>query len=103
MAATIYYESDTDLSIIRGRRVAVLGYGVLRDGTLIADVTDTSYTDTSGTDGVVYAYSVLAYDAAANLSQESAPVMAGKAKAKGKGNDGGTGSTDGPRGNGRTK
>jgi len=81
--------------------VAVLGYGVLRNGTLIADIADTSYTDTTGVDGVVYAYSVLAYDAAANLSQESTPVMAGKAKAKGSG--GGSGSTDGTKGKGRTK
>jgi ketol-acid reductoisomerase len=27
MAATIYYDDDADLSLIRGRRVAVLGYG----------------------------------------------------------------------------
>ncbi|MET8206188.1 ketol-acid reductoisomerase [Streptomyces sp. NPDC005373] len=27
MAATIYYEADTDLSIIQGRKVAVIGYG----------------------------------------------------------------------------
>ncbi len=27
MAATIYYESDADVSIIQGRKVAVLGYG----------------------------------------------------------------------------
>ena len=27
MAATIFYESDTDLSIIQGKKVAVLGYG----------------------------------------------------------------------------
>ena len=27
MAATIYYEDDADLSLIQGKRVAVLGYG----------------------------------------------------------------------------
>ncbi len=27
MAATIYYEDDTDLSLIKGKKVAVLGYG----------------------------------------------------------------------------
>jgi hypothetical protein len=86
--------------------VAVLGYGVLRDGVLIADVSDTSYTDTGGADGVVYAYSVLAYDAAANLSQESDAVMAGKVKTKAKGGDGGSGGTGGnggTKGKGRTK
>jgi ketol-acid reductoisomerase len=27
MAATVYYEADADQSLIRGRKVAVLGYG----------------------------------------------------------------------------
>jgi hypothetical protein len=71
--------------------VGVAGYEVLRDGSLIGAATDSSYTDTSGTDGVIYEYSVRAFDAAGNRSPYSTPVMAGKskAKAKGKAGDGG--------------
>jgi cellulose 1,4-beta-cellobiosidase len=65
---------------------------------MIADALDTSYTDRDGANGVVYAYSVTAQDAAGNVSPGSNAVMAGKAKAKGK--HGGTG---GGNGKGRNK
>jgi hypothetical protein len=77
--------------------VGVTGYQIMRDGMVIADVVDSSTTDTSGADGVFYEYSVLAYDAAGNHSQDSTPVTAGKAKGKG----GGTTDGGGNKGKGK--
>jgi len=48
--------------------VGVTGYQVLRDGNLITTVTTPGYTDTGLTSGVLYAYQVIAVDAALNLS-----------------------------------
>jgi hypothetical protein len=56
--------------------VAVAGYWVLRDGSAIAQVTGTSYTDHGVSDGTTYSYSVEAYDAAGNISAPSATVSA---------------------------
>lgn len=77
--------------------VAVAGYRVTRDGVLLADTVNTLYTDKSGADGVVYDYTVTAYDAAGNASSGST-VTAGKTK-KVKGNDG----TAGSKGKGNNK
>jgi hypothetical protein len=65
--------------------VGVTGYQIYRDGVRIADTLDTSYSDRDGADGVVYEYSVAAYDTVGNVSPRSNPVMAGKAKIKRKG------------------
>jgi len=70
--------------------VKVTGYRVYRDGSKIADVVDTSYTDTTGADNVMYAYTVKATDAAGNSSSDSNTAEAGKSKTKGKGGSGGT-------------
>lgn len=46
--------------------VGVTGYRVVRDGTIIAAVSGTSYTDASVSPSTQYAYQVIAYDAAGN-------------------------------------
>ncbi len=56
--------------------VAVSGYDVLRDGTVVAGTagTVTTFTDANLVPGATYGYSVRARDAAGNLSAASAPV-----------------------------
>ncbi len=54
---------------------AVAGYRVLRDGTAVAEVTETSYTDTGLANGTRYTYTVRAYDGAGNLSAPSAAAI----------------------------
>jgi glucose/arabinose dehydrogenase/PKD repeat protein/fibronectin type 3 domain-containing protein len=51
--------------------VGVAGYKVFRDGTQVADITATSYSDTELDDGTAYSYTVRAYDAAGNTSAAS--------------------------------
>jgi chitodextrinase len=48
--------------------VAVAGYRLSRGGNLIATLTSTSYTDTGLSPNTTYNYSVVAYDAANNVS-----------------------------------
>ena len=64
--------------------VGVIGYEVWRDGVMIGDTADTSYSDNSLADNVMYEYAVDAYDAAGNRSGKSNSLSAGKAKAKAK-------------------
>jgi chitodextrinase len=52
--------------------VGVTGYHLYRNGSLIANTPNTSYTD-SVTPGATYSYTVTAYDAAGNVSFQSAP------------------------------
>jgi hypothetical protein len=47
------------------------GYRVFRDGNQIADVSDTSYSDTGLAPGTTYSYYVRAYDTAGNVSDKS--------------------------------
>jgi len=57
--------------------VGVAGYQVYRDGILITTSTSAAFTGTSLTDMVppgTYSYSVVAYDAAQNFSERSAPA-----------------------------
>lgn len=54
--------------------VAVVGYRVYRDGTLVGSPTGTSHTDTGLAAGSTYTYTVKAVDAAGNLSADSAPL-----------------------------
>lgn len=56
----------------------VTGYNVYRDGSLVTTLTDgsTTYTDSSVAAGQVYQYTVSAFDAAGNTSDQSAPVLA---------------------------
>ncbi|MCW2809737.1 MAG: metallophosphoesterase, partial [Friedmanniella sp.] len=54
--------------------VAVAGYHVLRDGVQVADLTTTSYTDLTVTPDTSYAYTIVAVDAAGNVSSPSSPA-----------------------------
>ncbi len=56
--------------------VAVAGYTLYRDGSVLATLSDTSlsYSDMSVTSGVAYSYTVDAFDAAGNHSAASAPI-----------------------------
>ena len=55
--------------------VAVAGYRVYRNGTLIDTTPDTVYTDSpGGKKGMSFTYTVVAYDAAGNVSPQSNAV-----------------------------
>ena len=56
--------------------VSVTGYLVYRDGTNVAAVAVTNYTDTGLQPSTTYSYTVKAMDAATNVSAASAPVSA---------------------------
>ncbi len=56
--------------------VAVTGYKVYRDNVLIASPSTPYYADTAVTNGVTYAYKVVAVDSSANVSAATAPVNA---------------------------
>ena len=55
---------------------AVTGYKVYRSGTKIADVTTTAYSNIGLLANTTYTYAVAAYDAAGNVSAQSAGVSA---------------------------
>jgi chitodextrinase len=55
--------------------VGVAGYGVYRDGVLIATVPTTAYSDTAASPSTTYSYTVDAFDAANNRSAPSAPAI----------------------------
>lgn len=57
--------------------VAVTGYEVYRDGTLVGTTSSTSYTDSNLTASTTYSYTVKAYDAAGNKSAASSPAATG--------------------------
>jgi chitodextrinase len=52
--------------------VGVAGYQVLRNGSIIATVSGTSYTDTTVAPSTTYTYQVVAYDAAGNSAGSAA-------------------------------
>ena len=54
----------------------VKGYKIYRSGSLVADVSSTTYQDTGLSLVTTYAYTVSAYDASGNESSKSAPVSA---------------------------
>ncbi|GAB3035916.1 hypothetical protein GCM10027052_12470 [Parafrigoribacterium mesophilum] len=56
--------------------VAVSGYDVFRDGVLIASVSSASYTDNTTIAKIPYRYTVMARDAAGNVSALSAALTA---------------------------
>ncbi len=55
---------------------AVTGYNIYRGGTKIATANKTSYSNTSLTANTSYSYTVSAYDAAGNISAQTAAVSA---------------------------
>ncbi len=54
--------------------VGVTGYDVVRDGTVVASVVDTAYTDAGLAPGSTHSYVVRAYDASNNASNNSNQV-----------------------------
>lgn len=56
--------------------VGVVGYKIYRNGTLIATSKTTSYASTGLSASTAYTYTVAAYDAAGNISTQSASVKA---------------------------
>jgi uncharacterized repeat protein (TIGR02543 family) len=54
--------------------VGVTGYTIYRNGTELASVTQTSYSDTTVEPETSYTYTVVAYDSAGNRSAASAPA-----------------------------
>jgi len=56
--------------------VGVAGYRVFRNGSQIAQVSGTSYSDTGLVSATTYPYTVAAYDAAGNVSAQSSAVSA---------------------------
>jgi DNA-binding beta-propeller fold protein YncE len=68
---SLSWEPSTD-------NVGVAGYDILRGGVVVASTgtTATTYTDSGLTPGTEYTYTVDAYDATGNRSQQSAPASA---------------------------
>ena len=56
--------------------LGVAGYKVYKNGSLIATVSKTSYSDTGLSASTTYTYTISAYDAAGNASSQSGPVSA---------------------------
>lgn len=54
--------------------IGLAGYDVVRNGTLVASVEQTTFVDTTVAPGTTYSYHVRARDLAGNTSAESAPV-----------------------------
>jgi chitodextrinase len=54
--------------------IAVTGYMIIRNGLVIANSASTSFADTTVMPNTSYSYSVLAYDAAGNVSAQSNSV-----------------------------
>jgi chitodextrinase len=72
LTATATSTSQIDLSWTAATdNVAVTGYDIYRDGTFLATVTGTTYSNTGLTMGVTYTYYVVAFDAASNESAQS--------------------------------
>ncbi len=68
-SVTLYWHESTD-------NVGVTGYRVYRDGNLLGNSAGSNYTDLTVTAGNSYSYTVSAYDAAGNISAQSAFVLA---------------------------
>src|ERR671937_1575399 len=72
LTATAASASQVNLSWTASTdNVGVAGYQIIRNGTQIATSTTTSYSDTTVQGSTTYNYSVVAYDAANNLSPAS--------------------------------
>lgn len=77
VSATVRSTTQIDLAWTASTdAVGVAGYRVYRDGTRIASVTASTYSDTNLAPATSYGYTVTAYDAAGNESPQSAAVSA---------------------------
>ncbi len=77
LQATVVSTSRIDLTWTASTdNVAVTGYRVYRDGSLVASPSGTSYSDTGLSAGTTYAYRVAAADAAGNVSAQCTAVNA---------------------------
>ncbi len=77
LTATVISSSQSNLSWSASTdTVGVTGYRIYRDGTLIASLTTTSYSDTGLSSATSYAYTVTAIDAVGNESAQSASTSA---------------------------
>jgi hypothetical protein len=75
--ATVLSDSAISLSWnFSTDNTGVAGYKVYRNGTEIATVNDTFYTDNNLTASTAYVYRIAAFDAADNISELNAPVSA---------------------------
>jgi calcineurin-like phosphoesterase family protein/fibronectin type III domain protein len=77
LSATPAGPSDVDLSWSASTdNVAVAGYGVYRDGTLIGTTSSTSFADPTAQPDTTYQYTVDAVDTVGNRSLQSLPALA---------------------------
>ena len=77
LTATSVSSSQINLSWTASTdNVGVAGYLVFRNNVQIASTTQTSYSDTGLAPSTSYAYTVVAYDAAGNVSPVSSPATA---------------------------
>ncbi|MBU6415377.1 fibronectin type III domain-containing protein, partial [Patescibacteria group bacterium] len=77
LTATAVSSSQINLSWIASTdTIGVTGYKIYRNGSQIATVATTSYSDTGLTAATTYTYTVAAYDAAGNTSAQSSSVSA---------------------------
>lgn len=77
LAATVISTSQVNLAWVASTdNVAVTGYRIYRNGAQIATTNTTSYSDTGLSSNTSYTYAVLAYDAAGNVSNQSASITA---------------------------
>ncbi|MDH4231117.1 MAG: hypothetical protein OEW04_03695, partial [Nitrospirota bacterium] len=73
--ATTISSSQIDLTWMASTdNVGVAGYYVYRDGVLAATVSATAYSDKGLSSSTVFQYTVAAFDAAGNVSGQSAPI-----------------------------
>ncbi|MBI4745247.1 MAG: right-handed parallel beta-helix repeat-containing protein, partial [Deltaproteobacteria bacterium] len=72
LSATVISDTRIDLSWTAATDAnGVSGYKIYRGGTYLATSTTTAYSDTTGSGGTAYTYTVSAYDAAGNESAQS--------------------------------
>jgi chitodextrinase len=77
LTATTISSSQVNLSWTASTdNVGVAGYNVYRNGSLVGTTTGTTYQDTGLTASTSYSYTVAAYDAAGNVSAQSASASA---------------------------
>jgi fibronectin type 3 domain-containing protein len=64
---TLAWTASTD-------NVGVAGYNIYRNGLLVAQSANTTYADTGLTPGLTYSYTLSAFDAQGNASEQSSPL-----------------------------